>query len=295
MKLANAFGVIKLHHYQVVGQVQLCAFKESQLKDIELVKETRRKFFCFQVPSYAMNCALPLSLRILEDGCQTRQARFNGPHLEVIMTRPLFFLISFVITLSHSTAAVQQSTIITLLEPGKPIERELAVNDSHSYRLDLAANQYVLVQAEQRALDVALTVFDPTGKKLLETDLFRTGELESIFLVAEQPGSYRVEVRRADKNRTQGHYELKVKELRPATAQDSIAVSAETLVSDGMRVEQQQTADARRKAVEKYLQSIPLWEAAKDITWEARTLGLITSGYTNLCEKQKAFDSANQA
>src|SRR5215216_786121 len=82
--------------------------------------------------------------------------------------------------------------------------------------------------------------------------------------------------------------ELAIKE--PANAENSTAAK---LVAEGIRIEEPATADSKRKAIEKYLQAISLWQAAKDAAGEARTLALIASGYIILGEKQNAFDFAN--
>ncbi|HKE57203.1 MAG TPA: CHAT domain-containing protein [Pyrinomonadaceae bacterium] len=193
------------------------------------------------------------------------------------------------------TSAFQQFVTLASLEPGKPIERELTANENHSYTVTVAAGQYLLVQAEQRAIDLTLSVSDPSGKKLVETDMFRMGEPESLFFVAETAGPYRLEVKSLLKAARKGQYELKITESRPATAGDSSAVAAEKLVADGVRIEQSGTADLKRKAIEKYQQSIPLWQNAKDTAWEARTLCLIAADYIYLGEKQQSFDFLNRA
>ncbi len=56
------------------------------------------------------------------------------------------------------------------LETGKPIERELAGGQQHLYQLSLSAGQYLHVVVEQRGIDVVVTLFGPTGQKLLEVD-----------------------------------------------------------------------------------------------------------------------------
>lgn len=80
-----------------------------------------------------------------------------------------------------------------------------------------------------------------------------------------------------------------------ANGENSSAVTAAKLVAEGMRIEEPATADSRHKAIEKYLQAIPLWQAAKDTAREAKTLALIASAYITLGEKQNAFDFANRA
>ena len=80
-----------------------------------------------------------------------------------------------------------------------------------------------------------------------------------------------------------------------ANLENSGAVTAAKLVADGLRIEEPATADSRRKAIEKYQQAIPLWQAATDMAQEAKTLALIASAYISLGEKQNAFDFANRA
>ena len=89
--------------------------------------------------------------------------------------------------------------------------------------------------------------------------------------------------------------ELPIKDPPPVNVENSSAITAAKLVADGMRIEEPATADSRRKAIEKYHQAIPLWQVAKDIGWEAKTLALIASAYISLGEKQNAFDFASRA
>ena len=56
------------------------------------------------------------------------------------------------------------------LEVGKPIERELAGGQAHSYQLSLAAGQFLDAVVEQKGIDVVVTLFGPDGKKLIEVD-----------------------------------------------------------------------------------------------------------------------------
>src|SRR6266542_1860149 len=195
---------------------------------------------------------------------------------------------------ARSTAG-QNGNDVRALELGKAIERELGADEAHSYMLSLAAGQYVLVSADQRGIDVTLSAFDPNGKKLDEADMFRSGETELISLVAETSGSYRLEVRSLDKTAAKGRYEVKIKELRAATEQDKSAVAAERMIAEGIELDGQATADTWRKAIEKYQQSMPLWQSAKDPAREASALYLIGNDYVNLGEKQKAFDFSNRA
>jgi CHAT domain-containing protein len=181
------------------------------------------------------------------------------------------------------------------LEPGKPIERELAGGEAHFYRLTLAAGQYARVFIDQRRINVAASAFDPDGKKLVEADMFAVGDAERVLLIAETAGTYRLELRSPDQTAPKGRYEIRIKELRTVTEQDKSLVAAERLIAEGILLAQGPTADSWRKAIDKYQQAIPFSQSAKEPAWEATALYLISNVYLYLTEKQKAFDFANQA
>jgi C-terminal processing protease CtpA/Prc len=97
------------------------------------------------------------------------------------------------------------------LESGKPIERELAGGQTHTYTLNLTANQIVRVAAEQKGVDLVLSVFAPDGSKLFDVDSPNgaSGE-EPATIAARQGGAYRVEVRSLDKAAATGRYTIRL-------------------------------------------------------------------------------------
>ena len=56
------------------------------------------------------------------------------------------------------------------LEEGKPIERELAGGESHSYQLNVSDGQYARVIVEQKGIDVVVSLFGPDGKLITAVD-----------------------------------------------------------------------------------------------------------------------------
>src|SRR5262249_29229078 len=55
-------------------------------------------------------------------------------------------------------ARAQTGNDLQGLEPGKPIERELAGGQTHSYQFTLASGQYIHLIVDQRGIDVLVTV-----------------------------------------------------------------------------------------------------------------------------------------
>ena len=192
-------------------------------------------------------------------------------------------------------AAPKEETEVRTLETGKPIERKLTGGEVHRYQLALAAGQYARVVVDQRRINIAMSAFDAGGTKIIDSDMSWIGEGEVVSLVAETPSIYSLEVRSPEKTSPPGSYEISIKELRIATEQDRSRIAAQRVLAEGVLLDRQATADLWRKAIEKYQESIPLWQAAKDLAWEAGAVYLIANVYINLSEKQKAFEFANRA
>ena len=120
---------------------------------------------------------------------------------------------------SQNTAKTGQKTQV--LKQGEPVEDELAGEQAHSYQLTLNAAQYLHVVVEQRGIDVVVSLFGPDGKKLVEVDSPNgTQGPEPLSWITEAAGTYRLEIRSLEKDAAAGRYEVRLVELRVATAGD---------------------------------------------------------------------------
>ena len=96
----------------------------------------------------------------------------------------------------------------------EPIARELSGGQIHAYTIRLTANQIARVVAEQRDLDLAVSVITPDGVKLFEVDSPNgpggrvTEEIATI--AAQQSGLYRIEVRSVEKSAPSGRYAIRL-------------------------------------------------------------------------------------
>ncbi|MGH2581483.1 MAG: PPC domain-containing protein, partial [Anaerolineales bacterium] len=123
--------------------------------------------------------------------------------------------------IASERSATQSAQESDSLEPGKPVEREISGAQSHSYKITMSSGQYLQVAVAQRGIDVAVTLFAPDGKKIVEvnSDPLIEGS-ETVSVIAEAPGAYQIEARSPEKTAKTGRYEIKVEELRAATAED---------------------------------------------------------------------------
>lgn len=110
---------------------------------------------------------------------------------------------------------------VTTLEPGKPVERELAGGQKHSYKITPAEGQYVSVLVEQRGVDVSVKVSETNGRKILRFDAeVRSRGQEKAEWVAETSGGYKLSVENNLTSGPAGRYVIRLEELRPATRGD---------------------------------------------------------------------------
>jgi CHAT domain-containing protein/predicted negative regulator of RcsB-dependent stress response len=184
---------------------------------------------------------------------------------------------------------------IISLEPGKPIERELSGGQSHSYKMNMTSGQYIQIAVSQRGIDVSVALFTPDGKKISEVDSeHATGGAEAISAIADAAGAYRIEARSAEKTAQTGRYEIKVEELREATAEDKFRIAAKSVFREAEQL-QNGTLEDKKKSIEKYHEALDLYRRASDRGSEAETLSKIGEVYDSLGEMQKALEKYNEA
>jgi CHAT domain-containing protein/Tfp pilus assembly protein PilF len=155
-----------------------------------------------------------------------------------------------------SAAAPQNGQQAQRLERGKPIERKLAGGKSHSYQLSLDAGQYAKLVIDQRGIDVVVQLLGLDGKQIMEFDSeSRPQGQESVPLVAEAAWSHRLIVRSKQKEAPEGSYEIRVEELRAATADDRALQEASRLYEKHLELHN----------AGKYDEALPLVERALEI------------------------------
>ncbi len=181
-----------------------------------------------------------------------------------------------------------------LLAPDQPVEREIAGGQSHSYRLALAAGQYLRVEVEQRGANVAVTLFGADGREIAASDVFGS-TLEWVSLIAETPVELRLEIRAADPKPAVGRYAVKIAELRAAVESDRQRVAAEQAFHSGERLRGQKSKESRQSAVGKYEEALALYRALGDRRGEAFALFGLSASLNLSGERRKALEHYQQA
>ncbi len=202
-----------------------------------------------------------------------------------------------VLLLSASPLQPQEQANAYTVVVGQPVTREMRGGEEHKFQVNLSAGQHARVVVEQKGIDVVLALLGADGKPLLEADnnLSGTRGLEVVSLVAGVSGAYVLHVRSLEKDASPGQYELRIEDLRTATDADRTRVAAERSYIAAAQLQRERTPESRRKAIERYGETLRLMREAGDRRGEAMTLTSVGSIYHLLSEPQNAVEPLGQA
>jgi len=135
---------------------------------------------------------------------------------------------AWVCVLAGSSVAAQQKS----LQPDAPIEASLGPKESHEYVVTSRANQAFDIVAEQRGLDIVLTVIGPTGEPLMQVDGAADdqgrGGSEVAHVRAVEAGNYRVRIALFDRpDHKPGKYNVTLTAVRDLTAEEASNAKSE--------------------------------------------------------------------
>ncbi|MEW6732278.1 MAG: CHAT domain-containing tetratricopeptide repeat protein, partial [Acidobacteriota bacterium] len=180
------------------------------------------------------------------------------------------------------------------LAEGEVLEREIKGGIDHSYQIELGSGQFLHVVVGQLSIDLAVSLFSPDNKKILEVD-YRTQADEPLYLIAETAGKYRLEIHSINKEAPAGQYRVIIVELRDAKAEDKNRVAVQQSFAEAKQLRSQGAMESMKMAIEKFESSLPLLRSIGDRDGEALTLFSIGDTYNLLRENRKALNNYEQA
>ncbi len=183
----------------------------------------------------------------------------------------------------------QDQVETTFLEPGKPLARQLAFGQSHTYQVAVAANQYLQVVVEQQGNDIEVSIMGPDGQKLADMDgPFGSFGPESVSVLSAVAGVFTVKVHSTSKGSGSGGYEIRLAALREPAPADRSRITAERIF---MQARGMPKGEAQ---VAKYKEALPHWENAGDLYGQARTLYNVAGLYQAMNQTREAAETLSQ-
>jgi CHAT domain-containing protein/Tfp pilus assembly protein PilF len=191
--------------------------------------------------------------------------------------------------------AKEKSTAVRL-EPGTPVEKELAGGATDTYEIQVGAGQFLHAVVNQMGIDVALTLYGPDGKQIATMHgPDSTIGPQKISAVADSSGLIRMEITSVNKNGSVGRYRVRIDSLHAPTEADRTRISAERTFEEALELSRKANADSSRNALQKYEDILSSWRTVGDGDEEALTLGCIAVTYFGFGESQKALEYLTMA
>ncbi len=149
------------------------------------------------------------------------------------------------------------------LSPNQTLEREIAGAQTHRYKIDLSANEFFQARVEQKGVDVTLRLLDANGNALATMDSPNGKEgPETLTFVAEQAGSFTLEVSSTDAKAEKGAYTIRREASRTATERDRRRVEVERVFVEG--VEASNKEGQAEEAIAKLEEALKGWQELEE-------------------------------
>ena len=189
---------------------------------------------------------------------------------------------------SLCASAVRQAGI---LSPGTAIDRELAGGQCDIFQIEVKVGEFLHVVAEQKGIDVVLTLLDPQGGVIVAADSANGAwGPESASLIAQTSGTYQVQIKSSEGDAAAGRYQVKITDLRNPTAKDETRIEAENRFDRAGQLWAQGDTEARKKAIALFEGVLPLWRELGDRYAEALTILSVGEIYDDMEENNKALE-----
>lgn len=181
-----------------------------------------------------------------------------------------------------------------VLALGERIDQVLPAGERHSYKITLNSGQYLRLLITPSGTELGTTLYAPDGQRLSQFTCRQRGPTP-VSAIAEVSGTYRLEVRSLEEDPVPGRYEVRVEEVRPATALDIHRIAAEHAFANAQELRNEWKAESSRKAIGRYKDALQYWRTAGERLLEATSLRNIGETYHLLGESRTALNFYEQA
>ncbi len=178
------------------------------------------------------------------------------------------------------------------LAPATTQEREISGASADYYELTAKTGEFLHMEVEQLGVDVDVRLCDPKGRELLRVDNF-TGAagVESVYAIAEIPGTYRLEVKTLNSSDF-GRYRVSSHSPR-AHSQHDLSLAEAALLQYGPAIDQSpdpspEPPDPSTDETTRLEKALALWDSAGEPRQVALTLQRL-SALLPIAEQERAL------
>jgi CHAT domain-containing protein/Tfp pilus assembly protein PilF len=176
------------------------------------------------------------------------------------------------------------------LEPDKAITEKLGAGENRVFHVSARSGQHLRIAVMQDGIKVTLSISGPDGRQMAEAvSLYGRQGPVAASIIAEASGDHTAEVRSTEKGAPEGKFEIRIEALREPSAADKSLVTAQKIAEEGRRLQSRPDSASWKKAIERYKEALPHWQAAADRLAEANTLQSIGLTYRALGDMPQAI------
>jgi CHAT domain-containing protein len=202
---------------------------------------------------------------------------------------------------NHSLPTADMKSVVRTetqtLAFGQTIERDIAGGERHSYKINLSANQFVKIEAEQKNCDVMLTLQSPENVNVFEykDDNYQNGaEVQTAAVTAA--GEYELKIISFEEPEQKGKYTLKFSELRSATDKETSQTSGFQIINRLSKIQAgTATTGEIKQIIADYRTALEKFRFAENRQYESLSLSCIGAFYSRLGDWKKAVEMQKQA
>ena len=187
---------------------------------------------------------------------------------------------------------IAQSEDVRSLELGKTVAREFSGTPVHAYQITLAANQFLRIIVEPQDISVEVLLLNAEGKSLAQVENPQRNGFVSLSFLITTASNYRLQIRAREAT---GKYDIRIEELRAATAADNERMQAEQLYLAAEKLAVQNTPPVWSGAREKYNAALQIRRSLGDHFDEAVLLHGLGKTFDAAGDQQTAHDYYRQS
>jgi CHAT domain-containing protein len=197
---------------------------------------------------------------------------------------------------SSHLLAKNQAKLPDRLVAGQTVVNELKGNQIHLYEVLIEAGQFVEATVEQLGINVRVTLLDPNGNTIIESDSHRgLRGLEYFCAIAANTARYRMKVEAVRKLAASGNYRLSVIATRAAMEQDRTHIAAQSLFVEAKRLQQKNDLADWAQARKLYQQAAEQLKVIGDVPRQALALRMLSALSSRYAANAKDLSVGRQA
>lgn len=187
-----------------------------------------------------------------------------------------------------------KAEVIRVSPTSTPGLRKIEAGETHSYSIEIKANQVIRFKFEKEDLRLNFEVFDPANKQVFQAFYRRYGTVRPWF-ISKDKGIYHFKITSLEKNLIGFNYKFEISAQREFREKDLILFGSEEKFREAEELRRQWGSIYLERSLKLYDEAATIWRLEKE--WRSLTNAFEQIGEVNLIfgNYEKSLDAYHQA